>query len=149
MAQRPAGFHTITPQLTVHDAAGAIAHYTAALGADLKMRLDDPAGGRIMHSCIAIGDSNVFVSDEYPERGQLAPKNGGGAQAFYVYVDNVDATHPRALKAGMTEVMAPADTFWGDRISNLVDPFGHRWTLATHVRDIPPDEMMKAMAAMG
>jgi PhnB protein len=147
MAYRPEGFHSITPQITVSDAAAAIDLYKKALGASEVSRFNMPGTDKIMHACIAVGDSRIFLGDENPQMGQLAPKEGGGAR-FYVYVQNVDTQHKQALAAGMKERAAPMDMFWGDRTSVLGDRFGQSWTLATHKREVSEPEMMKAMQEM-
>ncbi|MGI9384175.1 MAG: VOC family protein [Methyloligellaceae bacterium] len=148
MSSTPEGFHTITPYVAVASGAEAIETYKAALGAQELMRMPAPDSDKIMHACLQIGTSKLFLCDEYPEKGMMAPKNGAGGAHFYIYVDDVDAQHQVALAAGMTETMAPDDMFWGDRMSELVCPFGHHWTLATHVRDVSPEEMAEAMSQM-
>jgi len=148
MAYRPEGFHSITPQITVSDGAAAIDLYKRALGAVEVGRFAMPGGNKIMHASLRFGDSTMFLNDPIPEMGQVAPKDGGGSR-FYLYVEDVDAQHKKAIAAGMTERSAPSDMFWGDRTSVLADRFGHSWTLATHKRDVTEAEMKKAMAAMG
>lgn len=148
MAYRPEGFHSVTPQIAVSDGAAAIDLYKRALGATELTRMTMPGGGKIMHACISVGDSRIFLTDENPQMGILAPKDGVGGSRFYVYVENVDAVHKKALAAGMTERSAPMDMFWGDRTSVLADRFGHSWTLATHKREVSEAEMAKAMQAM-
>jgi len=136
----PEGLHSITPSLACKNAAAAIEVYKKAFGAVERMRFASP-DGRIMHAEIQIGDSVVFLADEFPGR-TAAPKTGAPqAQSVYLYVPNVDATQKAALEAGCTEAMAPTDMFWGDRMSSIVDPEGHNWTLATHTEDIAPAEM--------
>lgn len=149
MGYRPEGFHSITPQITVSDGAAAIDLYKRALGAVEVGRFTMPGSNKIMHASIRVGDSTIFLNDEMPQMGQVAPKDGVGGSRFYLYVEDVDAHHKKALAAGMTERAAPSDMFWGDRTSVLVDRFGHGWTLATHKRDVSEAEMKKAMAAMG
>jgi len=148
MANRPEGFHSVTPQIIVSDGAAAIEHYKRALGATEMNRMMMPGTNKIMHACIRVGDSNIFLNDEMPQMGQTAPKDGVGGSRFYVYVQDVDATHKQAVAAGMKERSAPADMFWGDRTSVLADRFGHSWTLATHKRAPSEAEMKKAMAEM-
>jgi PhnB protein len=148
MGNRPEGFHSITPQIVVSDGAAAIDLYKRALGAVEIGRFQMPGSNRIMHASFRVGDSIVFLNDEMPEMGQHAPKDGVGSSRFYVYVDDVDAQHKKAVAAGMTERSAPSDMFWGDRTSVLADRFGNSWTLAVHKRDVAEAEMKKAMAAM-
>lgn len=144
----PDGFHTITPHITVADAKAAIAHYEAALGAVSMGVMEMPGTGKVMHAMLQIGSSRLFLADEVPGMTPPAPANGVGGSSFYLYLDDVDAAHARAVSAGMTEVQAPEDTFWGDRTARLSDPYGHSWTLATQVREVTMDEMTQAMEAM-
>ena len=148
MATRPEGFHAVTPYLVVADAAGAIDLYEKALGATEAHRMPLPGTDKIMHACVTIGDSKVFLCDELPGQGMLAPSGAGAGSKFYVYVDDVDAQHGQAVASGMTEISAPMDMFWGDRMSVLNDPYGHTWQLATHIRDVSEEEMAAAMAEM-
>ena len=143
----PAGYHSITPYLAIEGAAEAIGWYCRALGATEVMRMED--GGRIAHAEIRIGDSLVMLSDEYAEMDHHGPETRGGTTvALMLYVDDVDSAFRRAIEAGATEERAVADQFYGDRTGTLVDPFGHRWYLATHVEDVAPEEMERRMAAM-
>jgi PhnB protein len=141
----PEGFHTITPSLTVSDGEAAIALYVKALGAEVKGKVNAPGSKKIMHSMLQIGSSKVFVQDAMP--GMPVPKERHAA--FYVYVPNVDAAHKRAVAAGMRELYAPTDMFWGDRTSVVACPFGHHWTFAAHVRDVSQAEMAEAMKSWG
>lgn len=144
---KPEAYHSVTPYLTVDDAAAAIDFYARAFGATEVMRL--PMGGRIGHAEIVIGDSHVMLSDEWPEYGKLGPTARGGATSTQlIYLDDVDAAFARALAAGATEEMAVADQFWGDRSGSVRDPFGHSWMLSTHVEDVSEDEMQRRVAAM-
>ena len=141
----PEGYHNVTPYLIVDDAAEAIRFYEKALGATEIFRL--PMGDRIGHAEIRIGDSIVMLSDEWPDMGKLGPKARGGAtSSMMVYVEDVDAAFARATAAGATAERPPEDQFWGDRMGSLVDPFGHSWSLATHVEDVSEDEMQRRMA---
>ena len=143
---RPDGYHSVTPYLIVDDAAKAIDFYAMAFGASEVFRL--PMGDKIGHAEIVIGDSHVMLSDEWPDMNMRGPKARGGPTAsMMVYVDDVDAMFARAVKAGGTADKAPENQFWGDRMGTLVDPFGHRWMLATHVEDVPPEEMERRMAS--
>ena len=142
----PEGYHNVTPYLIVDDAAEAIRFYEKALGATEIFRL--PMGDRIGHAEIRIGDSIVMLSDEWPDMGKLGPKARGGAtSSMMLYVEDVDAAYARATAAGATAERPPEDQFWGDRMGSLVDPFGHSWSLATHVEDVADDEMQRRMEA--
>ncbi len=140
MAKIHEGFHTLTPQIAVSNGDKAIAHYKDALGAKELRRMLLPGTEKIMHAALEIGDSKLFLSDLAMQKKD--PKGIGSA--FYVYVDNVDAAHRRAVAAGMSEMMAPMDMFWGDRMSAVNDRFGHRWCFATHMRDVTEKEMLEA-----
>ena len=141
----PEGYHSVTPYLVVDDAEGAIDFYTRAFGAKEKFRM--PMGERIGHAELMIGDSHIMLADEFPDMGHLGPKNRGGTTvSLMVYVDDVDATFKQALDAGATQKRAVEDQFWGDRMGTLEDPFGHQWSLATHVEEVSPEEMEKRMA---
>lgn len=138
----PDGFRTITPYLTLRDGAQAIDFYRKAFGAQEVMRMPGAGGKGVMHAEIRIGDSMLFLSDEFPHGGTQAPDSLGGATgSVFLYVQDVDATFDRAVKAGAKPSMPPADMFWGDRFAKVVDPFGHHWGLATHREDVAPDEM--------
>ncbi len=107
-----------------------------------------PGTDKIMHACFSIGGSKIFVADEAPQRGSTAPSLGAVGARFYVYFDDVDAVHKRALAAGMAERSPPADVFWGNRISTVADRFGQIWTLAAHVRDVSAEELKNSMKEM-
>jgi PhnB protein len=144
----PDGFHTVTPQLIVRDAAKAIDFYTKAFGAKERFRMPGP-GGVVMHAELSLGDSIIMLGEESPEMGAISPQTiGGSPVSLMVYVKDVDASFARADEAGCTSQMPPTDMFWGDRYSKLSDPFGHQWALATHKEDVAPDEMARRMAAM-
>jgi PhnB protein len=141
----PDGMHSVTPHLVCAGAAEAIEFYQKAFGAVDEGRLPGP-DGRIMHAQIRINGSAVMLVDEMPEWGSLGPKAlKGSPVTIHLYVDDVDAVVDRAVKAGAKVTMPVADQFWGDRYGQLEDPFGHRWSLATHVRDVPPEEWPEAM----
>jgi PhnB protein len=143
----PEGYHTVTPYLIVDGAADAIRFYEQAFGATEVLRM--PHGDRIAHAEIRIGDSHVMLADEWPDMGHLGPKSRGGpTSSLMIYVEDVDTLFRRALEAGATEDRAVADQFYGDRMGVLTDPFGHQWSLATHVRDVSPEEMKQAMSEM-
>lgn len=137
----PTGYHTVTPYITVNDAAEAIEFYKRAFGAEERFRMPGP-GGKIMHSEIQIGDSMVMLSDEFPGFGMKSPVNAGCSTAsIMIYIPDVDASFDRAVKAGAKTLKAVENTFWGDRYGHLIDPFGHHWSLATHIEDVSMDEM--------
>jgi PhnB protein len=140
------GFHSVTPYLFIKGAASAIDFYKKVFGAAEIMRMPGP-NGRIMHAEIRIGDSIVMLSDENPEIGALSPQSiGGTASGLNVYIENVDAVVQKAVDAGAKLVRPVKDQFYGDRSGSLIDPFGHMWSVATHVEDVPPEEMKKRMA---
>jgi PhnB protein len=148
----PEGYNTVTPYLTVDDAAGAIEYYKSAFGAEERVRMDAP-DGKIAHAELEIGDSLVMLSDAFPQSSTRSPKELGGTSAgIFLYVEDVDAVVQRAVDAGATVKMEVEDQFWGDRFGTIEDPFGHIWSIATHVEDVPPEEMEErakaAMAAM-
>jgi uncharacterized glyoxalase superfamily protein PhnB len=144
----PQGMHSVTPHLICAGAAKAIEFYKAAFGATELARLPGP-DGRLMHASVKIGDSQVMLADEMPEWGSLGPKSlKGSPVTIHLYVDDVDAFVERAVKAGAKVTMPVADQFWGDRYGKLEDPFGHHWSVATHVRDVSMEEAQKAMRQM-
>ena len=148
----PEGYHTLTPYLAVDDAALAIDFYKRAFGAKERVRMDAP-GGKIGHAELEIGDSLVMLADPFPQASTRPPKELGGTSAsVFMYVEDVDAVVSQAVEAGATVTMEVADQFWGDRFGTVTDPFGHVWSNATHVEDVPPEEIAErgkaAMAAM-
>lgn len=144
---KPAGFHTLTPYFAVHDAAAAIEFYKKAFNAQENTRMDGP-GGSIMHAEIQIGDSVLMLGDEAPEMGSSSPKTIGDTPAgLMLYVEDVDTAFAHAVESGCEVEMPPADMFWGDRFAKLRDPFGHKWSLATHIEDVNDEEMAKRIAA--
>ncbi|RJF90517.1 VOC family protein [Sphingomonas cavernae] len=143
----PEGYSSVTPYLTLDDANAAIEFYKKAFGATEVFRM--PMGDKIAHAEIKIGNSHVMLSDEWPDMGMLSPKARGGTTAsLMIYLEGIDAAFDRAIAAGATAERPPEDQFWGDRMGTLVDPFGHRWSLATHFEDVPPDEMARRMSEM-
>ena len=143
----PDGYHSVTPYIIVDGAAQAIKYYRKAFGATEIMRMPGP-DGKIMHAEIQIGDSRVMLADEFPDMGAKGPRSFGGSPLFLmIYVEDVDRVYNRALEAGGTEVRPLQNQFYGDRSGTLSDPFGHQWTLATHVEDVAAEEMQKRMAA--
>jgi PhnB protein len=140
----PDGMHTVTPHLICAGAADAIEFYKKAFNAVEMGRLAGPQG-KLLHGAIRIGDSTVMLVDEFPEWGSLGPKSlKGSPVAMHVYVEDVDAFVARATAAGAKITMPLQDMFWGDRYCKLEDPFGHQWSVATHVRDVSRDEMQQA-----
>ena len=143
---KPEGYHSVTPYIIVDGAAEAIRWYEQALGAKEKYRL--PMGDKIGHAEILIGDSHIMLSDEWPEHGIHGPARRGGPTAtFMIYVDDVDEAFARAVEAGGRVDKPVENQFYGDRSGTIVDPFGHKWTLGTHVEDVSEDEMRRRMAA--
>ena len=142
----PDGYPQVTPYLCVDGASAAIEFYGKVFGAKERMRMPAP-DGRIGHAELEIGDSLVMLSDEYPEMGHRGPKTIGGTPVtISVYVDDVDDAFERAVSSGATSVQEVEDRFYGDRTGTFEDPFGHRWSIATHVEDVPPDQMAKRAA---
>jgi PhnB protein len=147
----PAGYRTVTPYLTVHDAAGALDFYRRAFGGRQTERMDGP-GGKVMHAEFRVGDSVVMLSDELPGMSSCrAPRSLGGTTGMlFLYVPDVDAAFKRAVDAGCKVLLPATDMFWGDRFCKLEDPFGNQWGLATHKEDVSPAQMRRrAVAAMG
>jgi PhnB protein len=145
----PEGYHSVTPYLAVDDAAQAIEYYKKAFGAKERGRMEAP-GGKIGHAELEIGDAVVMLSDPLPQFATRSPKELGGTTAsLFMYVEDVDATVKRAVDAGATLTVEVEDQFWGDRFGMVTDPYGHQWSIATHVEDVPPEEMAeRAKAAM-
>ncbi len=141
------GMTAVTPYLSMENAAGAIDFYVENFGAEEVTRMDGP-GGVIMHAEIAIGGARVMLSDANPEWGTVSPKNlDGRSSSTFIYVPDVDAVMTKAEGNGATIVEGPEDRFWGDRLGRIIDPFGHMWGIATHVEDVPPEEMRKRTEA--
>jgi PhnB protein len=139
----PEGYRTITAQLSIEGASKAIEFYKKAFAAEEIDRAMDPSGEKIWHAALRIGDSMIFVNDVFP--------NMGGAQSqssMWLYVNDTDAWFKRAVDAGARVGMPPGDMFWGDRMAQVVDPFGQKWTMATHVKDVSPSEMQEAVTKM-
>ncbi len=141
----PPGYSTITPSITLKDTPKAIEFYTKALGAVERMRMPGP-DGRIVHAEIQIGNSFVMMNDEVMGT-RSAETVGGSPVSFYVYVEDADAAYARAIAAGCTSLAPMTDMFWGDRMGAVEDPYGYRWTLATHVKDVTDEEMRKGSDA--
>ncbi|MBZ2206477.1 VOC family protein [Massilia soli] len=140
----PEGAHAITPHLVCAGAADAIEFYKKAFNAVEIHRIPGP-GGKLMHGAVRIGDSMIMLADEYPEWGSKSPKTLAGTPVtIHLYVEDVDAVFAQAVAAGATPAMPVAEMFWGDRYGMLVDPFGHSWSVATHVKDMTDDELQQA-----
>ena len=139
----PDGYHSVTPYLIVKGAAEAMKFYIRAFGAAELMRMAGP-DGRIGHAEMKIGDSVIMLADEHPEIGHRGPQSlGGAAVSLMVYVDQVDEVFKQALASGAKEIRPLKDQFYGDRSGTLQDPFGHQWTLATHIEDVAPEELRR------
>jgi len=137
----PKGYHTVTPTLTVQNAAEAIEFYKKALGAEELVRMPSP-DGKITHAELKIGDSIIFLADEIPNMGNKSPQTLGGATGgLYLYVEDVDKLFARSISAGAKSTFPVTDMFWGDRMGNFTDPFGHSWSISTHNRDLSPAEV--------
>ena len=144
----PEGMHTVTPHLVCAGAADAIEFYKKAFNATEVGRLAGPQG-KLMHAMIRIGGSAVMLVDEFPQWNSLGPKAlKGSPVTIHLYVEDVDAWVKRAVAAGAKITMPLEDMFWGDRYCRLEDPFGHHWSVATHLRDVSPEKMQRAMQNM-
>jgi PhnB protein len=148
----PQGYPVLNPSLAVDNAAEAIEFYKRAFGAKERMRMDGP-GGTIAHAELDVAGGIVMLSDPFPQAGTRPPKElGGTTVTMFMYVEDVDAFVQRAVDAGATLAMPVDDMFWGDRFGSITDPYGHSWSIATHVEDVPPEEMAErsreAMAGM-
>jgi len=145
----PEGMHTVTPHLVCAGAAEAIEFYKKAFNAVELMRMPGP-NGKLMHASIRIGNSMVMLVDEFPDYGSFGPQASRASPVtIHLQVEDADAFAARAVAAGATIKMPVADMFWGDRYGQFEDPFGHRWSVATHVRDVTPEEIQQAMRDMG
>ena len=144
----PDGYPEVTPYLCVDGAGAAIDFYTEVFGAQERFRMPAPEG-RIGHAEIQIGGSLIMLADEFPAMGAVSPRTVGGTPVtLQVYVDDVDAVFERAVARGATAIRKVEDQFYGDRAGQFEDPFGHRWSVATHVEDVPPEEMARRAAEM-
>lgn len=145
----PEGYHSLTPYLVVSDAAGAIDFYQRAFGAELVMRLDIPGTQQVAHAELKFGDSHLMLSEENPDWNSISPATLGGTPlSLMFYVPDVDSAFARALEAGASQLMPVQNQFYGDRAGTLKDPYGHQWTLGTHVEDVGLQELSDRMAAM-
>jgi PhnB protein len=148
----PDGYNTVSPYLAVDDAEKAIEYYKKAFGAEETVRMNGP-DGRIGHAELKIGDSHLMLSDPFPQSSTKPPTElGGTSVSIFMYVEDVDAVVQKAVDQGATVTMEVEDQFWGDRFGSITDPFGHNWSIATHVEDLTPEEIEErgkaAMAAM-
>jgi PhnB protein len=145
----PEGYHTATPYLIVDGAAAALDFYKVAFGATELFRMPTP-GGKIGHAEFKVGDSIFMMADEHPAMGAYGPKEYDGSPiSIMLYVEDVDAMYNRAIAAGATIERPIENKFYGDLAGGIIDPFGHKWFIATHIEDVAPDEMTKRMAAQG
>src|SRR5215208_7631538 len=138
----PEGYTTVTPYLTVDDGNAAIEFYKRAFGATERGRMAAPPDGKIAHAELQIGGSVVMLSDKFPQSSCGTPSELGGTTiAIFLFVEDVDAVVRRAADAGATVTMEPQDQFWGDRLGQITDPFGHVWQIATRVEDLTPEQI--------
>ncbi|HEX5394581.1 MAG TPA: VOC family protein [Rhodocyclaceae bacterium] len=147
----PPGMHALTPHLICRNAAAAIDFYVKAFGAKELARLPGP-DGKVMHAMLKIGDSTLMLADEYPQTTPACPQSAetlhGSPVILHLYVSNADTVAAQAVEAGAKVLMPVEDMFWGDRYGRFEDPFGHQWSIATHVRDVTQEEMNAAMKKM-
>jgi PhnB protein len=144
----PDGYPRVAPYLSIDGAAAAIDFYTTVLGAKERMTMPGPEG-KVGHAELSIGDSLIMLADEFPDMGARSPRSVGGSPVtIHVYVEDVDATFERAIEAGATALRPVENKFYGDRGGEFEDPFGHRWSIATHVEDVSPEEMQQRMGQM-
>jgi PhnB protein len=146
----PPPFRSVTPHIIVKDSAAAIDFYQKAFGAVERFRIPNPDGKGLMHAEIMIGDSIVMLGEEMAEVGYHSPASlNGSSVTLMLYVEDTDAAYKQACAAGAQNAMQPQDMFWGDRYGQVIDPFGHRWAIATHLRDPSPEEITAGAAAFG
>lgn len=144
----PDGYPRVTPYLYIDGAKAAIDFYTTILGAEVRMTMPGP-DGKIGHAELSLGDSVIMLADEFPDMGARGPKSVGGSPVtMHVYVEDVDDTFARAISAGAQSVRPVEDKFYGDRGGEFEDPFGHRWSIASHIEDLTPEEMEARMGQM-
>ncbi|MCX9013098.1 MAG: VOC family protein [Candidatus Methanoperedens sp.] len=146
----PEGFHTLTPTLVVHDAMKAIEFYKEVFGANIRRIFYGPEGKTVGHAELEIGDSKLMLSDEFPAMNVLSPQSPGGctSASIFMYVEDADEVFNNAVSNGATVMMPLMDAFWGDRAGGIVDPFGHRWMLATHIKDLSDEELEEGAKSM-
>ncbi len=141
--------NTVTPHLVCKDAARAIEFYKKAFGAEERFRLNTPDGKKVLHASIVIGDSMVMLADEFPDWGSVGPETLKGTPVvLHLNVKDADSAFDQAVRAGATVTMPLEEMFWGDRYGQVRDPFGHSWSIATHIRDVSLEEMEQAAKAM-
>jgi len=144
----PEGFHSVTPTIMFKDARRAIEFYKRAFGATERFAMPGPDGKGVMHAELMIGDSIIMMGEENPhEPCKSAETMGGSPVNFYIYLENVDDAFQKALEAGAETKMPVQDMFWGDRVGTVQDPFGYSWSLATHTKDLTPQELQKSAEA--
>ena len=144
----PEGYHSITPHLTVRNGSAAIEFYKTAFGAREVHRMPGPDGKSLMHAELQVGDSRFFLNDEFPAMGARSPQSiGGSPVTIHLYVEDADGFFTRATKAGAEVTMPLQNMFWGDRYGKLKDPFGHEWSVASHLEDLSPAEIQKRAAS--
>ena len=144
MKSIPEGYHTVTPSFVFKDARKALEFYKKALGAVETFVMPGPGGKGVMHALIKIGNSSIMMADEHREMpGRSAETLGGSSIGFYIYVENADAAFKKAVAAGATVQMPLQDSFWGDRVGSVKDPFGYSWMIATHTKDLTPEQIAK------
>ena len=142
----PDGFHTRTPHLTVRNADQTIEFYKKPFCAELQGGIARTPDAKVMHAQLRIGDSNLMLNDEMPEFGALSPASGGSPSVtIHIYTDDVDEAFERATSAGAKVAMPVMDQFWGDRYGQVTDPSGHKWSLASHIADLSPEEIDRGM----
>jgi PhnB protein len=143
----PDGYHNVTPYLFIRGAGAAVDFYKKVFGAKELMRIPGPIG-QVMHAELRIGDSIIMLSDENPKMGAMSPQTAGGiSMSLHLYMENVDAVVQKAVDEGAKLIRPVQNQFYGDRTGTVIDPFGHMWSVATHVEDVAPDEMQRRMAA--
>ncbi len=144
----PPLYGSVTPYLIIEECAQAIEFYKKVFNATEMERMETP-DGKIGHTELQFGDSIIMMASEFPELNFLGPKSvGGSCVTIHLYLENVDEVFARAIEHGATEVEAPVDKFYGDRSASIIDPFGHRWSMATHTEDVSPEEMKKRVQAL-
>lgn len=145
----PEGFTTVTPHLVCNNCAEAIEFYKKAFGAVDLGRMEEPNTKKIVHASMKIGDSMIMLVDEFPNWGTLGPKSVGGTPVtIHLYVEDADSFVEKAVSAGAEVTMELMDAFWGDRYGKIKDPFGHEWSVATHIEDVSPEDMEEAFKQM-
>jgi PhnB protein len=144
----PEGYHTVTPYLSIQGATRALDFYKQAFGARVLVKLDGP-DGKIGHAELQIGDSRIMLADEFPNMGAKSPQTlGGSPVSLLLYVEDVDTVYKQAVAAGAKEDRPVQDQFYGDRSGSVIDPFGHKWFIATHTEDVSPEEMKRRSEKM-